>query len=122
MPDLVIEHEERTIFVDAKYKDHWEVFQHQRWQNLETELQERHRDDLLQVLAYSTLSNSQATTACLAYPCTVDMWASLKEGGMLSRRASIYAGTRSVDLVMVGLPMDGNIDEMVAQLGVALAP
>jgi hypothetical protein len=122
MPDLVIEQDERTIFVDAKYKDHWEVFQQQRWKNLETELQERHRDDLLQVLAYSTLSNSNATTACLAYPCTLDMWASLKERSMLSRRASIYAGTRKVDLVMVGLPMGGKIDEMVAQLGVALAP
>lgn len=57
----------------------------------------------------------------LTYPCTLDMWASLKERGMLSRQASIYAGTRKIDLIMVGLPMEGKIDEMVAQLGVALA-
>ena len=89
--------------------------------DLEDELRERHRDDLLQVLAYSTLSDSKATTACLAYPCTLDTWASLKERGMLSHKASIYAGRRSIDLVMIALPMGENIEEMVAQLGSALA-
>ena len=121
LPDLVIEQEERTIFVDAKYKDHWDALQHHRWMDLEDELRERHRDDLLQVLAYSTLSDSKATTACLAYPCTLDTWASLKERGMLSHKASIYAGRRNIDLVMIALPMGENIEEMVAQLGSALA-
>ncbi len=121
MPDLVVEQEERKIFVDAKYKDHLDALLHHRWMDLEDELRERHRDDLLQVLAYSTLSDTKATTACLAYPCTLDTWASLKERGMLSHKASIYAGKRNIDLAMIALPMGGNIDEMVAELGVALA-
>jgi hypothetical protein len=120
MPDLVIEQEDRTIFVDAKYKDHLEDLQRSRWMDLEDELRNRHRDDLLQVLAYSTLSDSKATTACLAYPCTQDTWTSLQERNMLSHKAAIYAGKRKIDLVMVALPMGGRLDEMVHQLGAAL--
>jgi hypothetical protein len=121
LPDLVIEQEDRTIFVDAKYKDHWETLQHQRWSNLENELRERHRDDLLQVLAYSTLSDNKATTVCLAYPCNVETWTSLKERGMVNNRAAIYAGKRKIDLAMVALPIGEKVDELVAQLGFALA-
>lgn len=121
LPDLVVEYEDRAIFVDAKYKDHWESLQHQRWSDLENEIRERHRDDLLQVLAYSTLSDSKATTACLAYPCNVDTWVSLKERGMLNNRATIYAGKRKIDLAMVALPMGEKVDELVTQLGLALS-
>lgn len=121
LPDLVIAQEDRTIFVDAKYKDHWEVLQHQRWSDLENELRERHRDDLLQVLAYSTLSDNKATTVCLAYPCNVDTWVSLKERGMVNNRAAIYAGKRKIDLAMVALPIGEKVDELVTQLGFALA-
>ena len=121
LPDLVIEQEDRTIFVDAKYKDHWETLQYQRWSNLENELRERHRDDLLQVLAYSTLSDNKATTVCLAYPCNIETWTWLKERGMVSNRAAIYAGKRKIDLAMVAIPMGEKIDEMISQLGAALA-
>ena len=121
LPDLVIEQEERTIFVDAKYKDHWETLQHQRWLDLENELRERHRDDLLQVLAYSTLSDNKATTVCLAYPSNLEKWASLRERRMVSNRAAIYAGKRKIDLAMVALPIGEKVDEMVSELGLALA-
>lgn len=121
MPDLVIEQEDRTVFVDAKYKDHWEALQQHRWLELEEEVRERHRDDLLQVLAYSTLSESKAITACLAYPCTAETWATLKERGTVSHRAAVYAGRRKVDLVMLAVPMSDEIDEIVDQLGRAVA-
>lgn len=121
LPDLVITQEDRTIFVDAKYKDHWEVLQHQRWSNLDNELRGRYRDDLLQILAYSTLSDSKATTVCLAYPCNFETWSSLKERGMVSNRAAIYAGKRKIDLAMVALPMGEKIDEIIPELGIALA-
>ena len=120
LPDLVIEQEDRTIFVDAKYKDHWETLQHQRWSNLENELRERHRDDLLQVLAYSTLSDNKAISVCLAYPCNIETWTSLKERGMVSNRAAIYAGKRKIELAMVALPIGEKVDELVTQLGTAL--
>lgn len=120
LPDLIIEQEARTIFVDAKYKDHLDALQRHRWSELEDDLRERHRDDLLQVLAYSTLSESKEITACLAYPCTPETWESLSERDMLSHRAAIYAGSRKIGLVMIALPMGGNLDEMVRQIGAAL--
>ena len=120
MPDLVIEQEDRTIFIDAKYKDHWEALRQHRWLDLEEEIRKRHRDDLLQVLAYSTLSESKATTACLAYPCTLDTWTSLKERGAVSHKAAVYAGKRKIDLAMVAIPMGERVDEIVDQLGSAV--
>lgn len=121
LPDLVIEQEDRTIFVDAKYKDHWEALQQHRWSNLENDLRERHRDDLLQVLAYSTLSDNKAIAVCLAYPCNVDTWVSLTERGMVNNRAAIYAGKRKIDLAMVAVPIGEKVDDLVAELGLALA-
>jgi hypothetical protein len=121
MPDLVIEQGDRTVFVDAKYKDHWEVLQQQRWFDLEEDIRARHRDDLLQVLAYSTLSESKVIVACLVYPCTVDTWATLRKQAMVSHRAAVYAGKRKIDLLMVAVPMSDQIGEIVDELGFALA-
>ena len=121
MPDLVVEQEDRTIFVDAKHKDHWETLQHQRWTESLKRTPGAPRDDLLQVLAYSTLSDNKATTVCLAYPCNLEAWTSLKERGMVSNRAAIYAGKRKIDLTMVALPMGEKIDEMISHLGAAFS-
>ena len=78
-------------------------------------------EDLLQVLAYSTLSDRKATTACLAYPCTPETWNSLKDRGMLSHRGAIYAGRRKIDLVLVAVPIGNRLEELVDYLGTALA-
>lgn len=121
LPDIVIEQEDRVIFVDAKYKDHWEELRQHRWQDIEAEVRERHREDLLQVLAYSTLSDRKDTTACLAYPCGPDTWVSLKGRGALSHRGAIYAGRRKIDLVLTAIPMGSSLDELVDHLGPALA-
>jgi hypothetical protein len=122
LPDLVIEQEDRVIFVDAKYKDHWEELRQHRWLQLEDEIRERHREDLLQVLAYSTLSDSKATTACLAYPCTPETWGSLRDRGLLSHRGAIYAGRRKIDLLLVAVPIGSAVEEVAEHLGSALAP
>jgi 5-methylcytosine-specific restriction endonuclease McrBC regulatory subunit McrC len=121
LPDLVIEQEDRIIYVDAKYKDHWDQLRLHRWMDLETEIRERHRDDLLQVLAYSTLSDAKSTTACLAFPCTIETWNALKSRGQLSHRGAIYAGKRKIQLVLAAVPMGAAVDELVAHLGLALA-
>ncbi len=121
MPDIIIEQDDRTIFVDAKYKDHLESLQQHRWLELGDEVRERHRDDLLQVLAYSTLSESKAITACLTYPCTVAIWANLKKRGTVSHTAAVYAGRRKIDIVMLAVPMTDQIDEIVDQISLAAA-
>lgn len=69
IPDLVIERGDTTVIVDAKYKEHWEEMQQRRWADLEDELRERHRADLLQALAYSTIAQTSKMLVCLAYPC-----------------------------------------------------
>jgi hypothetical protein len=116
VPDLVLEREDQTVIVDAKYKQHWEEMQDHRWLNLEEEIRERHRSDLLQVLAYANLSTTQRTTVCLAYPCLEETWKSLRKRNLLFHRASIGAGTRRVDLVLTAFPMSTRVLTEVVNL------
>jgi McrBC 5-methylcytosine restriction system component len=109
VPDLVLEREDQTVIVDAKYKEHWEEMQRNRWTNLDEEIRERHREDLLQVLAYANLSNKEHTTVCLVYPCLEATWESLRARNMLFNRASIGVGTRRVDLALTALPISTRV-------------
>ena len=105
IPDLVIERGDTTIIVDAKYKDHWEEMQERHWGGLDEDLRERHRADLLQVLAYSTVARSPKTLVCLAYPCSDDRWLSLRERNLLVHRAALPAANRRVQLALVAFPL-----------------
>ena len=125
LPDLILERlssrgEKETIIFDAKYKGHWEDLNQERWGRLDEKLRERHRADLLQVLAYSTLSEASKITSCLVYPCQKHTWESLKKRGMLYHRAALNAGRRSVNLVLMAIPMDSEIEEMVQMLAAAV--
>jgi 5-methylcytosine-specific restriction endonuclease McrBC regulatory subunit McrC len=116
VPDIVLEREDQTIIVDAKYKQHWEEMQEHRWSNLEEEIRERHRTDLLQVLAYANLSTKPRTTVCIAYPCLEETWISLHERKQLFHRASVGSGTRRVDLVLTAFPMSTRVLSEVVDL------
>lgn len=105
IPDLVIERGDTTIIIDAKYKEHWEEMQERRWTDLEEELRERHRADLLQILAYSTVTQTPKVLVCLAYPCSEERWLSLRARGLLLHRASLPLTTRRVELVLVAFPL-----------------
>jgi McrBC 5-methylcytosine restriction system component len=105
VPDLVLEREDQTVIVDAKYKQHWEEMQRNRWTNLDDEIRERHREDILQVLAYANLSTKQRTVVCLVYPCQEETWKSLRKRNLLFNRASIGVGTRRVNLALTALPI-----------------
>jgi hypothetical protein len=109
VPDLVLEREGHTIIVDAKYKEHWEEMQQHRWTNLDEDLRARHREDLLQVLAYANLSTKPRTTVCLLYPCLEATWDSLRKRNLLFNRASLGVGTRRIDLVLTALPMSTRV-------------
>lgn len=126
MPDIVLEREDQTVIIDAKYKQHWEEMQEHRWSNLEEEIRERHRADLLQVLAYANLSTKPRTTVCIAYPCLEETWISLRERKQLFHRASVGAGTRRVDLVLTAFPMSTRIltdvVDLMAREVVAMGP
>ncbi|MBK6563132.1 hypothetical protein [Candidatus Amarobacter glycogenicus] len=44
-----------VLVVDAKYKSHWdEIERAERWTSVDEDLRDAHREDLLQVLAYTT--------------------------------------------------------------------
>ena len=58
IPDLLLEHEDMTLIVDAKYKRHWEEINESGWHGTDNEIRERHRPDLLQVLAYANLTST----------------------------------------------------------------
>ncbi|NLI70290.1 MAG: hypothetical protein GX364_05465 [Firmicutes bacterium] len=112
LPDIIMEREQETIIFDAKYKNHWEELSREGWFNLEKELQERHRNDLLQVLAYSTISASKRVVCCLAYPCQERTWHSLLQRQRPYHKATVRAGTRRVDLVLTAVPMGLSPEEI----------
>jgi hypothetical protein len=115
LPDVVLERENETLIIDAKFKDHWEELQVERWSNLDEVLRDQHRADLLQVLAYSTVSVSKTITCCLVYPCTVQTWESLQKRGRTLHRASLHAGTRKVGIVLTAVPMVARLNDVTTE-------
>ena len=109
IPDVVIDRDDTTIIVDAKYKDHWEEMQDHRWNDLEDQLRERHRADLLQVLAYSTIARKPKVLVCLAYPCNEERWCSLLARNLLIHRASLPIVERRVELILVAFPLSTRV-------------
>jgi McrBC 5-methylcytosine restriction system component len=116
VPDLIVVRDDTTIIIDAKYKEHWEDMQHRRWADLEEELRERHRADLLQVLAYSTVARTSKVLVCLAYPCTEERWLSLRSRNLLVHRASLPLTDRRVELILVAFPLSTRIVEEAVNL------
>lgn len=109
VPDVVIEREDATVIIDAKYKEHWEEMQERHWSELEEELRERHRADLLQVLAYSSVALKPKVLICLAYPCNEQRWLSLRERNLLIHRASLPLNERRLELALIAFPLSTRI-------------
>jgi hypothetical protein len=118
-PDFVIEHPNGFLVVDAKYKDHWEDL-NVSWSQVEQEIREGHRQDLHQILAYSTLFDKPVITACLVYPCRDSTWSSLADRDRLVHRASIQAGSRRIDLLLTTFPFSRPAEEIALKLGTRL--
>ncbi|MCK4257844.1 MAG: hypothetical protein KAX49_02640 [Halanaerobiales bacterium] len=117
LPDLVLERENETIILDAKYKGHWEELSVNHWDKLDDYLKERHREDLLQILAYSTLYSTKRIVSCLVYPCSQQTWESLKRRDRLYHRASLSSGSRRVDVILTAAPMGVKIEESSTIIG-----
>lgn len=112
VPDIWLEWESVTLIVDAKYKRHWEEMQQRSWMNIEEELRERHRNDLLQVVAYANLARTPIVIACLAYPCSPQNWDSLRQRGRLVHRATVTTGVRMIHLWLTAVPMATQIESI----------
>jgi hypothetical protein len=68
-PDVVVEKDDRSLVVDAKYKRHLMHLAHAR---PESHIEADHRRDLHQVLAYLGASARRQKTAVLLYPQSMD--------------------------------------------------
>jgi hypothetical protein len=121
IPDIVIHRESETIVIDAKYKRHWEDIQIAGWHSVAEEIQQSHRGDLMQVLAYSSLFSTPSVIACIAYPCRRQTWESLKRRDLRYHKASLHSGARRVNLILTVLPMIADPEEAVETLRSAIA-
>ena len=90
--------------------------------DVEQELREQHRNDLLQVLAYANLARTPKVIACLAYPCSPTSWNSLRERGRLIHRAELTVGVRSVHLWLTAVPMAADVERIAGRLADQLKP
>ena len=117
VPDIWLEWDSTTLIVDAKYKRHWEEMGSHRWSDIEEQVREEHRNDLLQVLAYANLAHTARAIVCLAYPCSPESWASLTERGRVLHKAEVSIGSRSLHLWLTAVPMATAVESIAEPLG-----
>jgi 5-methylcytosine-specific restriction endonuclease McrBC regulatory subunit McrC len=120
IPDLLLELEDTTLIVDAKYKRHWEDMNDGSWNATDNEIRERHRHDLLQVLAYANLTSTPRVVCCLAYPCTWVTWESLARRGRLFRCAQLPNRGRFIEVWLTGIPMHAAVEEIATHFAARL--
>lgn len=111
LPDLILEFGDSVVILDAKYKDHWEDLNVFGWQDIEAVIRERHRNDLLQVLAYAAVVDISEITCCLLYPCRRPTFDSLNQRNRLIHVASVVRGRRRIVIKLAALPLDISIKE-----------
>jgi 5-methylcytosine-specific restriction endonuclease McrBC regulatory subunit McrC len=107
-PDVVIETPDTVYIIDAKYKKLYEELDDQKWRELSKELQEDHRHDLHQVLAYASLYNKPRIVSILAYPLTDETYTDLTRRSRLLNRASISIENKILEFGILGLPLSVN--------------
>ena len=117
VPDLVLEFEDTSLVIDAKYKRHWEELQERQWYEQSTLLQEQHRADLLQVLAYANLASTKNVVCCLVYPCSQFTWDSLARRGRLFHGAELPDRGRRVRVWLTAIPMGTSANAVAAPFG-----
>jgi hypothetical protein len=108
IPDVVIETHDTAYIIDAKYKKLYEELDDQKWRELSKDLQEEHRHDLHQVLAYASLFNKPRIVSVLVYPLTDVTYTDLSRSSRLLDRAMIPNANRNLELAIFGLPLSLN--------------
>lgn len=120
VPDVVIEREGTALILDAKYKRHAEQIDRDGWSRVAEAVRERHRADVHQALAYSTLFDAPRVVTCLVYPMSSEAFRSLAERGEAALRARVPAGTRGVELAIVAAPMSASHEDTIRALDAIL--
>ncbi len=106
-----------SLIVDAKYKRHWEELQQGAWYEQDQALHERHREDLLQVLAYANLVSTTNIVCCLVYPCSRETWESLAKRGRLFHQAELPNRGRRVQVWLTAVPMGVSAGSVAGPFG-----
>lgn len=114
VPDMILEFEVTSFIIDAKYKRHWEELQQGGWHEQNAALHERHRADLLQVLAYANLASTTNIVCCLVYPCSQGTWESLARRGRLFHQAELPNRGRRVQVWLTAMPMGASANSVAA--------
>ena len=112
IPDVVLQRADVTLVIDAKYKRHAQLVGYGGYGKGEHDWQAQHREDLLQVLAYSSLFDTPRVVACLAYPTAHDQWQLLREQGRVMSRATVRHGLRQIEIALVAVPMSGRTEDI----------
>ena len=116
LPDIMLELDDATVIIDAKYKRHWEELRTSNWSAIQKEIQEQHRNDLMQILAYSTLASANRVIACLVYPCQTATYESMCQRNQHAFHATLPVAGRQVEIILTAVPMNDHVDEVVAHL------
>jgi hypothetical protein len=98
IPDSGLRGEGRLVWIDAKYKAHFQLLSNRGWAGLEAHTRDAHRADLHQALAYAALDDAERVDSLLVYP---ELSPSNKVQAAI---ATVASGRRRVRLLLVGLP------------------
>lgn len=94
-PDVILKYGSEHIIIDAKYKSHMINLK-----NNTDILRDTFREDLHQVLAYSSLSDTKEKKIILCYPCTTIIQKKLFLNSSLNKS--------NITIYLLGLPVDKN--------------
>lgn len=122
LPDVVLDRGDTVVVLDAKYKRHLEELDFVGWRNISEQVRESHREDLLQVLAYSSLFDAERIVAVLVYPCHAETFESLKKRRLLVRRARIQGIPRRIEVALAAAPMAARPEEIAEHLVPLVSP
>jgi hypothetical protein len=98
VPDIELRSGDRVIWIDAKYKAHLNSLVRKGWRGLSDEMQQAHRADLHQALAYASLADAPRVDSLLVYP---------QLGGTEhapATVATVTSGRRRVRLILMAVP------------------
>lgn len=110
IPDVVLERPDVVVVLDAKYKQHAEDIRRLGWLETSEKVRERHRADLLQALAYSTLFEAPRVVTLLVYPCAADAWGELLERDRVLSLARLRTAPRNVEIGLLAVPLGGGVE------------
>jgi hypothetical protein len=97
-PDVELRAADRIVWIDAKYKAHFEELSRRGWQGITEGVRDQHRADIHQALAYASLADVPVVESLLVYP-------DLRQSAQVPFTiATVTSGRRRVRVILLALP------------------